>query len=290
MFPQNFLRQALTHSQARLVHRNAVHQRVGASEVHVFEDAGRVLGAGSALPGHRLFAVAEKPGLARHDVAHQFETKLLQRDALGGNQVFRAVLAFAAADHHRPNAVRIAESQKAVAENQEHHRVGALTTLVYAAHRPEYGLGVHGPARSAQQFVRKHVQQEFAVGICVEIAAIAETHFAGQLAGVGEIAVVGQGDSVGAIDKKRLGLGIPMGACRGITHMPEAGGTLQVLHMASSKGLAHQSPRAARAAYSLVIGHDARRVLAAVLEHDQGVVDVRRRRALPHQADNPAHH
>ena len=135
----------------------------------------------------------------------------------------------------------------------------------------------------------KYVEQKFAVGIGIEVAAITLAHFTGQLMRVGQIAVVREGDAVGAVDEKRLGFRILVGPGGRVAHMPQAGGTPQVVHVPGAESLAHEPTRPALAAHTVVIGHDAGRVLTPVLKHDQGIVDLRRGRAVTHQSDYPAH-
>jgi hypothetical protein len=67
---QDLLAQLHAHAHARLVHRDVVHHRVRAREVHVLEDAGRVLGRLGGLLREQLAARGDHHRFARRDVAH----------------------------------------------------------------------------------------------------------------------------------------------------------------------------------------------------------------------------
>ena len=52
----------------------------------------------------------------------------------------------------------------------------------------------------------EHVEQHFRIGIGVDVAQIGSEQVAAQLIGVGQVAVVRQGDAVGTVYIERLGL------------------------------------------------------------------------------------
>ena len=54
------------------------------------------------------------------------------------------------------------------------------------------------------KFVGEHVDQEFGVALCIEVASIVFVELSSQLTGVGEIAIVNEDDSVRSVDEKRL--------------------------------------------------------------------------------------
>ncbi|NDG35828.1 MAG: DEAD/DEAH box helicase, partial [Betaproteobacteria bacterium] len=91
--------------------------------------------------------------------------------------------------------------------------------------------------------------------------------------GVGEIAVVGQHDAVGRVDVEGLGFGGRAFAGGGVAHVPHAHQAFQLQHVAGVEDVAHEAFRFTQVEPSVLAGHDAGRVLPAVLEHRQRVVN-----------------
>jgi len=111
----------------------------------------------------------------------------------------------------------------------------------------------------------------------------------GQLRGVGEIAVMRKTNAVGRIDVERLGFGGAVAACGRIAHMADADVALQLHHVMLLKDVAHQARALPDIKLAFARGHDARCILAAVLQHGQRIVDALIDRAVSHHADNSAH-
>ena len=103
-------------------------------------------------------------------------------------------------------------------------------------------------------------------------AVFALEHFA-QFARVGEIAVVREADAVRRVHVERLRFGGAVAAGGGITHMADADVALELLHVVLLEDIAHQALALAHEQLALGDRRDARRVLAAVLQHRQGVID-----------------
>ena len=104
-----------------------------------------------------------------------------------------------------------------------------------------------------------------------------------QFGGVGQIAVVGQGDTVGRIHVKGLRVGRSPAPRRGVAHMADTDVAAQALHVMLAEDIAHQTDAFALMKAIVPAGHDAGGVLAPVLQHGQGVVDF-------HRDIGPAHH
>lgn len=267
--------QVFTHAQARVVHRHAVDQRIGAGEVDVFEDAGHQLRIVGALAADETAVQVDEHRFARLDVAHEGEAAAFQRHRFRRHHPFDAFVGFLAADAQRPDAVGIAERQQAVARNLRHHRVGAAHALVHGGDGAEHRVVVERDAAGGRlQLVGQHVQQHFRVGIGIDVAAVDAVERLTQLAPVGQVAVVGEHDAERRVDVERLGLFLAgAGAGGGIAHLAHARGTRQGAHVARAEYVAHQAMRLVHIELVALRRRDARGVLPAMLQQQQAVIE-----------------
>ena len=93
-----------------------------------------------------------------------------------------------------------------------------------------------------------------------------------EFVGVGQVAVVGKRDTVRRIDVKGLRLGRRGTARRRVAHMRDTHVAGQIDHVLVVEHVARQTVGLAQIQATFVAGHDARRVLAAMLQHQQGVI------------------
>jgi hypothetical protein len=192
-------------------------------------------------------------------------------------------------DHQRADAVRVAEAEHAVTEHHGDHCVAAPDAPVHRAHgREDVGRGGAGRAE-ALQLAREHVEQHFGVGRRVEVAAVLALQHVGELARIGQVAVVRQAQAVGRVHVERLRLGRAVAAGRGVAHVADAGVALELQHVALLEHVAHEPVVLAQEELALVGGHDPRRVLAAVLKHRQRVIDLLVDGTETDDADDAAH-
>ncbi|EEP68730.1 hypothetical protein GCWU000324_00634 [Kingella oralis ATCC 51147] len=123
------------------------------------------------------------------------------------------------------------------------------------------------------QLVGEHVEQDFAVRLGVYMAQVLGIDLLVQLGGVGEIAVVCQHDAKGGADVKGLGFGgAACVACGGITNVGDAGVAVQIAHVAGAEHFAHHAFAFVHMKIAVLRGYDAGRVLPAVLQHLQAVI------------------
>jgi hypothetical protein len=66
----------------------------------------------------QLVVEVDEHRFARLDVADHLETQGIERDRFGGNQILHAFRRFVLAVDQRPDTVRIAEGEQAIAGNQ----------------------------------------------------------------------------------------------------------------------------------------------------------------------------
>ena len=128
----------------------------------------------------------------RH-VAHHVESQHVERDAFGRQHPLGALFGVALADHQRADAVRIAETQDAVADHHGDHGVAAPAAPVNGIGGGE-NIGRRDARRADPlQFGREHVEQHFRIGSGIQMPAVlAHQHF-GEFARIGQIAVVRRG-------------------------------------------------------------------------------------------------
>jgi hypothetical protein len=239
----DLLGQALAHAQARLVDGDAVDHRVGARQVHVLEDARIERCVGRALLAVEVPVHIDEDRLARRHVAHQPIPLHVQRDALGGNQVFGALAGLRGAEHQRADAVRVAEREQPVPGDHRHHCIGAPAAAMHAGNGLEDGGGVERVrAGGLLQLVRQHVEKHLGVGVGVDVTQVLAEQVAFELLGVGQVAVVTQHDPERGVDVQGLGFGRVVGGTGGrVAAVADAGLAEQVAHVAGAEHVAHQA-------------------------------------------------
>ena len=129
------------------------------------------------------------------------------------------------------------------------------------------------------QFVREHVEQDFGIGIGVDVAPVVVEDFAAQRVGVDQVAVVRKRDAVRRVHVERLRLGRAFGACGRIAAVADADVAAKAEHRLAREHVAHEAGPLVQAQAIAVDRRDARRVLAAMLQHGQRVIE--RRSRLP---------
>ena len=195
----------------------------------------------------------------------------------------------APAQHQRPDAVRIAESDQAVPDDHRHHRKAAAAAPVNRSQRAENIRRRGARLAGMRQLAGQHIQQHFGIRTGVQVPAIfANQHF-GQFGGVGQIAVVAEADAVGRVDEKRLRFGGGVAAGGGIADMADADVALQRQHVAMLEHIPHQAGLLAQEQLAFVEGHDAGGILAAMLQHRQRVIDLLIGRRVADDSDDSTH-
>ena len=277
--------------QPALVHRNRVHDRVGSGKVDVFEDAGRENGFGRTLAAVERSAFIDEDGLARQDVSHQLEAECGERDAFGSDQIFGSLVGVIAAEYERTDSKWVTEREQPVARYQGHHGVGPAATPVHVRHCRKDGLGVELLTLCGElQFVREHVEQDFRVGVGVDVAQILTEHLLLQRFGIGQVAVVAEDDPKRGVDIERLCLsGVERRARGGIAAVPDPGAAGKRAHVPGAKHVAHHPGPLVHVKRLVFRRDDPGCVLAAVLQQQQPVVQQLIDRRLRHDSENAAH-
>ncbi len=230
----------------------------------------------------------DEHGLAGREIALELVARAFQRDRFAGDH-HRAV--GAAAQAQRPDAVRIAEGEHAVARDQRDHGIGAAHALVHVGDRREHVLRLQRQAAGgALQLVREHVHEHLGVALGVDMAVVGGEQLRLQGLRIGEVAVVRQRDAEGRIHVERLGLFLAVGvAGRRVAHLAQAHGAGQRAHVAGAEHVAHHALGLVHVDLAALQRDDARRILAAMLQQQQRVIDQLVDRALADDADDSAH-
>ncbi len=218
----------------------------------MLEDAEAALVLGEGLDRAQAVAVDDHD-LAGLDVAHETRADDVERAALGGQDP----RVLEAADAERPHAQRVAHAvQRLVGQHQQ--GIGALDP----AQRIDDAVDHRRVFRAGDQVV-----DHLGVGRRLEQAAHAH-QFLAQDVGVGEVAVVGEGQAAEVeIGEDRLDVAVGRAAGRGVAVVADRRVALQRGDdRLLAEDVADQSGRAVIVEVAAVVGDDAGGFLAAVLQ------------------------
>ena len=252
----------------------AAEARVGAGEVDVLEDA-----RGAAPLGHRLGAVnalvVEPEHLAGPHVAVDGGADQVERAALGGDDPVVAD----AAERERADPVRVAEGDER-AVDERHDRVRALEP----EHRRRDGLG------QRRRIARDQGRDHLGVGGRAEPDPVGDELVAQRL-GVRQVAVVPERDGArAAVVDERLRVRPVHAARRRVARVPDRDLAGQRLQLLLVEDLGHE-PHVAEHGEPAALGDgDPGRLLAAVLQREEGEVREPRHIALDRPDSEDAAH
>ena len=225
--------------------------------------------------------------LARGDIAQAGESEDVERHRFRRHRMFDAALGFAAPEHERANAVRITECHQPKAKHQGDDRVATLAAAVHTLHRMHHRFGAEHPL--VVQLVREYVEQHLGIGLGVDVAPVLLKHFAAQRFGVDQIPVVRHRDAVGRVDVERLRFVGTLRAGGGIAAMANADRAAEQFHRRLVEHVLDQAIALEHLHAAFVRGGDARRVLAAMLQHGETVVERASDFAATDDSDDSAH-
>jgi hypothetical protein len=234
----------------------------------VFEEAvGGVLALDQPVGVEPLAALVEHDQLAGADVTHQLAVERVDRRALAREHV--AVLELP--DAERPVALGVAHAQYGVVVH-DRKRVRAVDP----PHRPLHRADQVGLEQVPRQVVGDHL------GVAVAREGVAEVlELAAELVGVDEVAVVAEPERPALErDGERLGARLVEPARGRTADVADTRRAVERLEVPLREGVADQSPLDVTVLLEPVVGDDARRLLAAVLERVQRVVQRQRRVTL----------
>ncbi|MPL73101.1 hypothetical protein SDC9_18894 [bioreactor metagenome] len=262
----------------RLIDRAAADDAVGAREIDMFEDAEprrRPMERACALD----LAVLDHHHLAGLDLAHEMRADDVEAAGFGGQHI--AVVADPA-EHQRPHAERVAHADELGAGHRD-DREGALA----AAQRVGDAVGMGLLERARHQ-----MDDAFAVRARLEDRAMLD-QFAAQRLGIGQVAVV---RDCRAAHRELAEEGLDVADHRGllaggrIAHVADGEGAGQGLHQRGLGEVVAHIAEAVRRVEALlgIMGDDAARLLAAVLQRVQAKGDEIRRIGHTDHAEDAA--
>ena len=155
----------------------------------------------------------------------------------------------------------------------------------------EYAFGVEAlRLRDARDFRGKHVEEHFGVARRVDVTAIRFVEFLRKFGGVRQVAVVREHDPVGSVHVERLGFLVRARATLGrVTHLTDPDIAREVAHVARAKHVAHEPHGLVHVKVKSVERGNARRVLTAMLQEVQRIVDALVHRFPGHHGNDTAH-
>ena len=266
-FALDLLGQEGAHPKAGLVDIDVVDDRVRTRQVDILEDTGRMNRVVCALLNMQLTVERDDHSLARLDIPDPLEAQRVECDRLRGDHIVGTVLGLALAIDHRPDAVGVSKADQSIAGDERCCGIATATATMHGRHGLENILRRELQPLTEHQLMGKHVEQNLGVGVGVQMTPVRAVKLLGQRFGVSEVAVVRQTDAVGRVDIERLGLGRGIHACRGITYVPHPGVADQAQHVIGSENVTNQTVFLAQVQTPVFRGHDAGRVLAAMLEY-----------------------
>jgi hypothetical protein len=233
---------------------------------------------GTLLGVHHAVQVDEQ-GFARRHVAHEAVAGAFQGHGLAGQHHLATIGQLGLAVAQRADAVGIAEGDHAVAGDQADHGIRALDAFHDGTHRLENGRRGQGQLATGQlQLVREHVEQHLGVAVGVEVTAVDGEQVFAQGVGVGQVAVVHQHQAEGRVHVEGLGLFLIEGVASGrVADLTQAHGAGQRTHVAGAEHVLHHAAGLVHEELATVRirsgRHDPRRILTAVLQQQQRVID-----------------
>ena len=241
---------------------------------------------GALLRMHGAVQV-NKDGLTRRHIALETVRGALQGHRFTGH-------------HHRPltapqaqgpDAKGVTKGQYAVPGDQGNHGVRAAHAAVHLAHGVKHvGWLQRQAARGFVDFVRQHVEQHLGIALGVDVPVVGAEQLGLERLGVGEVAVVHQHDAKGRIHVEGLRLFLAVGvAGGGVAHLAQAAVARQRTHVAGAEHIAHHALGLVHEKLALLLGHDAGRILAPVLQQQQGVIDQLVDRGVANNTNNSTH-
>jgi len=287
-FTENFLRERLSHPQARLVDRHVVDDGVRAREIDVLEDAWRIPGLLATLADVQLPVQSDDHRLARREVADELEPQGVERDALRRHHVLHTQRRLADSIAKRPDRAWVAERHHSVAEDQRHRRVAAETSPVDIGHRAENRVLVQCESALARQLAREEIEEDLGVRLRVHMPQLVAEYLLAKRPGVDQVAVVCQRDAVGRVDIEGLCLLRRFAPRRRVADVADADPATGRVHVVGLEDIAHQ-PVGLALVHLEIAGEHARGVLPAVLKRSEGVIQVLVYVSPTDDPDNAAH-
>ena len=140
--------------------------------------------------------LVDENGLARCHITHRGEATGGQHDALGTDQILRALRGVIDTVDQWPYAIRVAKRHHTAAGDHGHYGIGTTTAPVHIGDGTKHRRRIQPMTIGGQlQLMRQHIQQHLGIGVGVDVPKIEAKHLLLERLGIGQIAVVRQHDA-----------------------------------------------------------------------------------------------
>ena len=249
-----------------------VDERVGPGEVDPFEQAGRV-GTAGELFGVNGAVLVDEDRLAGGDIPDLVESHDVERDALRADGEGRDEPVAAHAPDERLDPEGVAERDQALLGDISHDRVTADDLAVNASDGFENMLRSQLFGLLVGQLLSEDVEDALDVVVRIEEAVVFLEEERLELGVIDDVAVVGHDDAEGRVDLERLGVLPPAAADRGVAGVADADVPPEPFGVLRGEDVADEAV-ALLGVEAAVVGDDAGRVLAAVLDGQEPLVEI----------------
>ena len=221
-------------------------------------------------------------------IAHQLESEQIEGDAFRGDHVLHARGRLPDPEADRTNREWITERHHRVSRNERHRRVGALATLVDPGHRFEDRIRVELNLVGTCKLACENVEEDLGIRLGVHVPELLAKHLLPELPGVDQVSVVCERYPVGRIDVEGLRFVGRFASRRGITDVSDPHGASERIHVVRLEHVPHHAVCLALVD-GAAAGHDAGRVLPAMLQGGQRVNQILADVRSTDDSDDPAH-
>lgn len=200
----------LAHVLSAAVHRDSIHDGIGAGEVNILEDVGSIGLLRNNLVELRFPVLLDKNSLSREDIPEVAEAQLTESNALGSEHVVGTTFeggGGTASHNEGADTIFVTESQDTEASNHGSDSPATLAPLVRLPEGNEDVVGVDTRLAGLVQGVGKDVEHQLAVRVGVHMTMGLFIEIAAQGGSVDEVTVVRKANAVGRVDVERLAFG-----------------------------------------------------------------------------------
>ena len=169
--------QLLAHTQARLVHINAVDHRVRTRHVNKLENAWGMLWFFGAHTSVHLAVDINKHGLTGRDIPHQLVAHHIQGHGFRGNHVLRPLIGVAMTINQRADTEGIAEGENPEPNDEDHNCIGALYPPMHRRDGTENIIRCELQTAYGMQLMRQDVKKNLGVRAGVDVTQILTEEF-----------------------------------------------------------------------------------------------------------------
>ena len=225
------------------------------------------------LPAVEDAVPVEEDSLPGVDVFDLAEPHQVEGDALGGEGVGRLDAVIPDPEDQGLDAVGVPEGHHALLRDVGDDGIASLDSLVYALHGLEDVLRNDLADALGGELLGEDVQHGLDVIVGIQEPVVFLEQLLLELAVIDDVAVVGHDDAERRVDQEGLGVLAPAAADRRIAGVPDADMPLEALRVLRREDVLDEAVPLL-GVETAAVGDDAGRVLAAVLDGQQALVEI----------------